>query len=438
MFIGGEKVLVFGFGKSGKAVVNLLLSYNVKIIFFGEDFLSESDKVKYLNQGVTIKEKVLDGINISEINLLIKSPGIQPNNKILKKFKKSKINIITDIELTFLLRPNLEYIAVTGSNGKTTTTTLIGELLNDGKRSVYVCGNIGTPICEVAKIANNNDIIVVELSSFQLEYAKTFKPNITVISNVGTAHIDFHGSVEQYYHDKFSFLNNLDELNYLIMHENDYDNVSKFLNGTNIHLINNNLNGNWIKYDSKELVEKKEYKLVGGHNYKNLLLALKVCEKYGVDRNHVKEVVKSFNGVEYRLEYLGEINGVKVYNDAKSTNPESLITALKSIENNVVLIVGGYDRGDDYSCIEKHLEAVVKIIGYGETSNKLQKVADNNNIKFNKCKDLTEAFTTALSNANFGMTILYSPGAASYDQFKSYNERGTLFTELYNLYNQNN
>ncbi len=433
MLNGKKKIFVYGFGKSGKACVDFLLEWGHTIVFYGDNTLDENMKSDYIQNGVLVKEKMWNESDLDEVDYLVKSPGIPKENKLVLKAKELGIKIITDIELVYLIRPHLKYIAVTGTNGKTTTTSLIGDLLQAYKKSVYVCGNIGTPVCEVAKYAQDGEIMIVELSSFQLEYTHTFQPDITVISNIGTAHIDYHGSLEQYYEDKFRFLKNLDETKKIFMHKKDYDKVDKYLNGANVSLLEIDTESKIIQYNNKELVDRDRFKLIGGHNVRNLNLALKVAEDFDIDKKDVIDVIVNFKSVAYRLEFLGKIYNVDVYNDAKSTNPQSLITALKSVKKSVLLITGGYDRGDDYHCIKEYLNCVKKIVAYGETAEKIEVIAKEENIECINAKNLKSAFVIAkeiLSKNNIDI-LLYSPGAASYDQFKNYLERGKLFTELY-------
>jgi UDP-N-acetylmuramoylalanine--D-glutamate ligase len=432
-----KKILILGAAKSGISVAKILAKdNNVTLTDIKE--IDEVNKLELEKLGVKIII-TNDQINLIDKSwdLIVKNPAIMHTSEINQKCLKLGLRIENEMEVGYHFLPkNVFIIGITGSNGKTTTTTIIFNLLKLMGKSVVLGGNIGEPLCAVLPRVKENDILLLEISDHQLLNFHDFKTNISVLTNICPTHLDYHGSYEHYkYTKKNIFLNHTNkELAIINGNNEDALEVSKdilsrkeYFNGKDAYLKDNGL---YVK--DKLIIKTDEIRLVGNHNYENILAALLVINEFGIDEKIVKEFLSSFNGVEHRIEFVKEIDGVKYYNDSKATNPTSTITALKTFNKPVHLILGGLERYQDFNELNGYLDNVKCIYAIGEVTDRIETYANENNIECKKCYKLKEALSNIFMNVKFGDIVLLSPASASQDQYKRFEDRGDEFKEIVN------
>lgn len=432
-----KNVLVLGLAKSGFSASNLLHELGANVVVNDKTDLSDSELAKELeSKGI----KVVSGHHPLEllegIDLIVKNPGIPYSNPLLNAALKKNIEIITEVELAYFISEG-KIIGITGSNGKTTTTTLIFKMLEAANKLPLIAGNIGEVACEVAKGATPENILVTELSSFQLMGTNEFRPSISVFLNLIDAHLDYHGTREEYGDAKSKIFENQTVDDFLIYNLDDEEVVSRVTeaNATLVPFsINKELdNGVYVKNDAiyfgkDEVIAINDIVLPGLHNIQNICAAIAVVKLIGVDNQAISNVLTTFAGVKHRTQYVRTLNTRKFYNDSKATNIFATQTALLAFENPVVLIAGGLDRGNGFDDLIPYFKNVHTIVVYGETADKLMDAARNAGIeKIMKVDNLVEAVDSAYSSSNEGDVVLLSPACASWDQFKTFEERGELF-----------
>ena len=433
-----KKILVLGLARSGFATAKILkqLNYDVKVNAY--DDLSNDNHANELRQ---LGIEIIDGGHplylLDEVDLIVKNPGIKYQIEFLQKAVEKNIDIITEIELANTLF-NIDMVAITGTNGKTTTTQMTFDILKKSNKDVYLAGNIGYPSIEVA-YNHPNSLIITEVSSFQLEGTKYFRPTIAAITNLGEGHLDYHESIDNYRNAKKKIYKNQTEKDILILNINEK-------NKYNLNEINSNIifydtafnteadvyiKDNIVFYDNIELFDITKLKLPGMHNIENAINAAVIAYKKGSTTEDIKEVLYNFSGVKHRLQYVGDYKGVKYYNDSKATNPVATITALSGFEQNVVLLCGGKDRGIDFHELVPYLDRVKAMVVVGESAEILQELADSNNIKCIKAVKIDDATEVASKIAETGDIVLLSPACASWDQYKSFEVRGDEFISTF-------
>ncbi len=364
--------------------------------------------------------------------LIIKSPGVSYDSNIIKKFIKLGIVIITDIEFVYWFL-NRYYIGVTGSNGKTTTTLLITNILNT-KYNVVACGNIGYSISQA--VLNNKECthLVCELSSFQLKGTKLFTPNIAVITNINECHIDYHKTLKDYIECKKKILINQTTTDYTIYNLDCPNTVELVKDSSGIKLsysITNTSADCYIKediifYKGQKILKVSKIKEKNTHTLGNYLASIIVANIHNIKKHKYIRILKEFKPVLYRFEYIKK----NIINDAKSTNVFSTIAALNSINKSTILLCGGYYRTNELYNLDDHISSIKMVVVYGETSNIVEEYFSSKNIICIKCPNLQTATKISLKYLTKKDTLLYSPMFASYDQFKSYKERGLLFNNI--------
>jgi len=427
------KALIVGFGVSGTAAKNYLESHGIACeVAKSEDI--ETNK----NLG---DEKYLDRLFLG-LSFIVASPGISPNIELFKKARKRKIKIISEFELG-CIKSCGDKIAVTGTNGKTTTVMIIKHLLQNQGRDVFLAGNIGKAVTSVCDKTTDESILILESSSFQLEKVKSFHAHIAAILNITPDHLNRHKTMKNYIKAKQNIAKNQTESDYLLINADDellMQNIPKTKAEIYYFSTKKRVRGCYAKFGSiyfydgineSKLVSLKNVKLVGEHNISNILCAsLAVYLETG--KLFLLENISSFHGVSHRIEYIKTINGVAYYNDSKATNIDSTLVALKSFKCGINLIVGGSDKGYEFNKLFENLpNNVLNIVAIGETAEKIMKAA-------NKCKfksiimvhNLKEALVLLAGNAKNGEIVLLSPACASFDQFKNYEERGSVFKKL--------
>ena len=448
-----KNILVLGLGKSGKSSIKFLQENKANITVFDDDknklieFLKENQNLKVLEYQTEF--------NISKFDYIVVSPGIKPNHNIISLAKMCEVPTITEVELVYeKYKPFL--IGVTGSNGKTTTTTLINNILNT-KYKTIACGNIGTPVCEIK--SQQYDALVVEMSSFQLTYINKLKFNISVILNLSENHLDWHFNFNDYKIAKENIYKNSKKNDYLILNADD-----KNLQSLNLYKLKckvlwfsskKECEGIFVKNNKIYLnISKKEevcdvscINLIGEHNLQNSLAAILISKLLGVSNKKIIKTLLEFNGLEHRIENFYEFEGIKCFNDSKSTTLSSTLSAIKALkEYDIVLLLGGSSKNLNYDKLAKNIPQNVKqILVFGETKNDIAKSLNKYNINYIMCENINNAI---LSSVTSGLTItasndtkyhfknhknkvciLFSPASASFDSFNSYEERGIYFKE---------
>lgn len=438
-----KNILVLGFARSGYQVAKVLNKYNISITVNSNEDLSDDILA---NELVKNGVKVISGSHplslLDNLDLIIKNPGIPYDLEFIKEAKKKNIQIITEIELAYLLY-NPKIIAVTGTNGKTTTATLIYNILKEYNPNTQLAGNIGYPLIEVMENNQNNDIVVLEISSFQLNGIEKFKPHIAVITNLGEAHLDYHGNKQEYHSIKKRIYKNQKNEDYIILKESaikeyNIDEIKSKLITYDTKYSKNikaYVKDNYFLYNNEIIFKIDKLKLKGEHNLENCINASIVALLNNIPKDIIRKVLYSFSGVKHRLQYLGDISGVSYYNDSKSTNPTSTLTALSAFEKNVILICGGKDRGIDFQELTEKMYKLKAMICVGETKDRLKKLAYKNNVECYLADKVKDATLLANSISQKGDIVLLSPACASWDQYKNFEARGEEFIETYNLIN---
>ncbi len=437
----GKKACVLGLGKSGRAVASLLQAHGFDVL---------------ISEEAHIPAPVLEGIKIETgghspdvfaCDFWIKSPGIFPKNPVLIEAKKRNIPVFSELEVAISFLPKTARIfAVTGTNGKTTTTALLGEILkadaavSSSKRKVHVCGNIGSPVSMCADLVGEQDDVVIEVSSYQLEDSSYFRPNFACLLNVTPDHLDHHGGMKNYIKAKNKIFKYQRAQDTLVLNGADLvcaqaaekAKSSVFAFSTHPkHLLKTD-----VFFDGDELIFSEGHHLYpphlkGIHNVENAMAAALMALAAGVSAQVIQQVFEHFAPMEHRIEQFAYHRGVIYVNDSKATNLDSTITALKSFEpaHNVWLILGGRDKGASYEVLLPYLKGRCKhVLTIGECMDKIER--ELNGFEVVRCGTLETAVERAMKQAIRGDVVLLSPACASFDQFKDYEERGRIFKRL--------
>lgn len=438
-----KKVLVIGLARSGMAAIKVLDKLGAKISLsevkvptLQEKKILDDLNVEILNQDMSVFEKDFD--------LVIKNPGVSPTGPIVKRLNERYIPIITEIELAYQVSKPQHYIAITGTNGKTTTTTLVYEILKQAfKDKALVGGNIGTPLCELVLehnlMENEGYYISLEISNHQLVDIDRFRPEISTIINLTPDHLETMGSLENYYKSKTEVYRNMKDDDIFIFNADD-NNIEEYSKKYPINckiqtfsLESKNtfahLDDGYIVINNEKVLPLESIKLVGKHNIQNVIISVMACKALNISNEDINIAVSNFNGVEHRIEFVREINGVKYYNDSKGTNTDATITAIKAFDDNIILLVGGYEKGLSMDEMKKYMNPVKQVIGYGVAGKRIASDLVDNPIIVTT---LDEAVNKAFELAKSGDTVLLSPTTSSYDQYKNYEERGKHFKSLVN------
>ena len=361
-----KKILILGAARSGLAAAKILAKNNDVTICDLKPLTKENtDYLKSLGVKVIITDDQCSIIN-KEYDLIIKNPAIMAMSDVVKKIKSENIPCINEMELAYHYLPkNLTIIGVTGSNGKTTTVTMIYQLLKMHNKKVIIGGNIGTPLCDLIDEIEENSILLLEISDHQLYDFQDFKTNISVLTNLCPTHLDYHGSYQNYMQAKKKIFNHHTKEDIAIINKSNPDSmtITKDILSTKIY-FNDELNyikDNYLYLNNELYLNLDDMLLKGRHNYENLLAALLVVKQFGLDKHIVNEFIKTFRGVEHRIEYVTTKNNVEYYNDSKSTNPTATITALKTFNKPIHLILGGLNRNQDFNELNDYMTNVKTI-----------------------------------------------------------------------------
>lgn len=444
MELRDKKILILGLAISGVSTAKALSKLGAKITV--TDMKSEEELAEQLLElkGIDIHYVLgSNDVDLDKIDLIVKSPGIPLDIPIIKEAQKRGIEVVTDIELAYRITKN-KFIAITGTNGKTTTTALTGELIKKAGFNCHVTGNIGIGILWEAVNAEYDDIFVIEASSFQLESTRYFKPDISVITNITPDHLNWHKTFDNYVNAKKKVFINQKHSDYTILNYDDLllREIGKEVKSHLIYFSVNNKLEKGVYIDDYKIVindginiinvmDYRELKIPGRHNLENALAVVSIGWAMGIDVKIIANSLREFEGVEHRIEFVDRISGVNFYNDSKGTNPDASIKAIEAIKEPIILIAGGMDKGSNFEeFIDSFNNKVKALVLLGETKEKIKDTAISkgfNNIYIvNSIEEaVIKSFQLAVPNDN----VLLSPACASWDMFKSYEERGRLFKE---------
>ena len=431
-----KKIFILGMARSGYEAAKLLSDYNNEIIVTDgkeqkEELVSELES---LGVKVIITSDQLSLLDDS-FDYVIKNPGIKYDNPVVVKAKELGIKVINEVEMAYsFLDKSVNIIGVTGSNGKTTTTTLISEFMKNSFDNVYLGGNIGIPLSNFVRDIKPNSYLVLEISDHQLCDMYNFKTNVSVLTNITPTHLDFHKSYEVYQMTKKKIFNNHTSDDLAVINKDDEVSmkITDDIKSTKVYYGHDKTNLAYydeegIYYDGKLVIKLDDIILKGKHNYQNIMGAIIAVKKYGVTNEVIQKVLKEFKGVEHRLEYVDTINGVTYYNDSKATNCVSTITALNSFDKPTILLLGGYDRGHSFHDLDDSMKNVKCVVCFGETKNRIEEFCNDLNIKCYKNDTLKEAMNVVKDICTPGDVVLLSPACASWDQYDKFEDRGDEF-----------
>ena len=433
-----EKVLVIGCANSGYWVAKLLNKKGYDVTITDSRPLSEKKELEEL--GI----KVCDGghpdfLKDVEWNFVVKNPGIPYSNPFVRYFVENGIDIFTEIEIALRYPIAYDVAAITGTNGKTTVTTLVYEILKEDTIA-YPCGNIGTALSEIVyKHENESANIALEISAFQLLGAPTFHPEVAVITNLSPDHLDYFDTLQDYYDAKNLIYKNMTGDDWFLRNIDD-EVVMANMKEVNCKIVDYSLDkkadlmvdGDWVTLFGKQLFNIHSLKIIGRHNLQNAMIAAAMAYKLDAKVESIQKVIKEFEGVEHRIEFVDEIDGVSYYNDSKGTNVDSTITALRAFDKPVILLAGGHDKHTGFDGLKDYTNKIKKLITFGETKEELAKLKDDAII----CETMDEALKVAHDLAVKDDVILLSPACSSYDQFKNFEERGEIFKKLVREFNK--
>lgn len=438
--IKDKKVFILGMARSGYEAAKLLATDNkVLVTDMNEQDAEQVKELEKLGVRVVISKNPSDLLDES-YDVMVKNPGIKYTHPTVVKAHELGIDVINEVELAYgYMNENVNIIGVTGSNGKTTTVTLIYNILKEAGFPVYIGGNIGTPLCHFVKDIKENEYLVMEISDHQLCDMYKFKTNVSVLTNIFDVHTDFHDSHERYVMTKKKIFNNHTKDDIAII---NYDNkeavdISKDINSTKYYFSKNSkqnvyLKDNAIYYHDEKVIDCNDIKLKGMHNYENIMAAISAVKVYNVDNESICKVLKTFGGVEHRIEYVDTIDGVDYYNDSKATNCESTKIALKSFKQPTLLILGGLDRGHSFEDLTPCMNNVTYVACYGETKTRIKEYCDKIGKDCGIFDNLEKATLSCFEKAQKGDVVLLSPACASWDQYKKFEDRGDEFKSIVN------
>ncbi|MBI3399359.1 MAG: UDP-N-acetylmuramoyl-L-alanine--D-glutamate ligase [Deltaproteobacteria bacterium] len=442
----GKKVLVVGLARTGISVARFLNEKGAVVT--ATDVLPES-KIKGIdalrNAGIKVEVGRHSLKYFLDAALIVLSPGVPPDIAPLQQARKKGVDIISEIELAshFIQEPLL---AIAGTNGKTTTTTLMGKVLEDAGKAVFVGGNIGLPLIEYVASGHKADCLVVEASSFQLEGIRQFKPHIAVLLNITEDHLDRYADFDEYAAAKFRLFKNMDKGDFAIVNIDDATikpqisylksqicvlpfSSSKVLK-EGIYYKNGEIACS--VEGKKEFYPTEDFKLKGIHNIENIMAAIAAARLCGISQNRILKTVNEFKGLPHRMELIRELKGIAYYNDSKGTNIGALQKSLDGVNSSVILIAGGKDKGGDYRVLYDLIKKKVKLlILLGEAKDKI-KEAFSGLTAITMVESLKDAVDLAHNKAAAGDVVLLSPACSSFDMFKDYKERGDLFRKFVN------
>jgi len=445
MDLEGKTVLVIGLGRTGTATARFLLDKGARVLAAEEKPISELGDAIAPLQGVPgfefgIGQGDLDAL--SRVDLIVPSPGVAPFHPLLAEGARRNMPIVSELELASgYVKKSI--IAITGTNGKTTTTTLLGEILARCGKRVFVGGNIGTPLISHVGDSQEEDFVVLEVSSFQLQWVSDFHPFIAMLLNVSCDHLDYHASLEEYRAVKERIFARQGRGDLAILNGDDPQlaDLAERLPAEHVVLFSSFskpaegifVDGPSLRYRSAgrdETYPVGAIRLKGAHNLENIMAAVVAARTCGCPAERITEAISTFTGIAHRIEFAGTADGVAYYDDSKGTNVDAVYRALQSFDGTVVLLLGGRYKGGDFTVLETLLRERVKaVIVFGEAAGQIEAMIGGT-VETQRAGTLREAVGVARRIATPGDTVLLSPGCSSFDEFKNYEERGSVFKDL--------
>lgn len=434
-----KKIYILGMARSGYEAAKLLSQYHNDILITDGKEQNE-DQVRELEElgvRVIITQNQAKYLN-SGFDYVIKNPGIRYDSECVLKAQELGIPVINEVELAYHFLPqDCNIIGITGSNGKTTTTTLIYEMFQRSGRRVHLGGNIGYPLCSLIGKIQNGDTLVLEISAQQLHDMCDFKMNYAVLTNLSEVHLDFFGTFDDYKeHKKRIFQNqSLEEFSIINVGDAEVVRLTQDISGSKIGFSSKGsadacIIDGFICYYGEKIIALDDIRVKGMHNYENIMGAMIVALKNGIDKDIVCEVLKDFAGVEHRIEFVKRLCGREFYNDSKATNVKSTQIALSSFEQPVILLLGGYDRGHSFDELKEYMSHVKEIVCYGATKERIKEFALTVSVRCEVVDTLEEATRIAYLASADGDVILLSPACASWDQYQCFEDRGDEFKKV--------
>ena len=436
-----KKIFILGMARSGYEAAKLLSFYDNKILITDRKKQDKDHVDELINLGVEIHicDDPIDLLD-ETFDYVVKNPGIKLDHPVVLKAGKLGIPVTNEVEVAYNFLPKgVQIVGITGSNGKTTTTTLTYEIMKRAGLPVHLGGNIGYPVCSLVKACKENDILVLEISGHQLHDFINFKTDVSVMTNLTEVHTDHFGSYENYKYNKCLIFKKHTEKDIAILNLNNED-VMTGTKDIKSHKIlfsstqdaDLTIKDNSIYYYEEKIVDLKDICLKGLHNYENIMCAIAVVKKYGVKNDVIVDYLKKFGGVEHRIEFVRELNKREFYNDSKATNVKSTQIALSAFSTPTIVLLGGLDRGLPFDDLTDYLNNTKEIICYGETKSKIKEYAQSINKKCEVVDNLEQAIRLAYENSDEGDVILLSPACASWDQYDSFEARGNEFKRIVN------
>lgn len=448
MDISNKTVLVVGTGKSGVAAAKLLLHHAKKVYIQDGNEALDVAAFRSKNPELTPVELILGDVSedmLKSFDIAVLSPGVPLDIPLVEKMKALGMTIWGEIELAYVLGKG-HVVAITGTNGKTTTTTLVGQIMARHFAHVAVVGNIGIPYTSVAEETTDDTVVVAEISSFQLETIDTFAPKAAAILNITPDHLNRHHTMEAYIEAKEQIAKNQTEEDVCVLNYED-DVTRKFGERVKAQVIYFSSrrrlekgiyleDGNivYCRENPEKVCHVDELKLLGMHNYENVMAAVAMAAAYHVPMEIIRKTIREFTAVEHRIEFVAEKNGVAYYNDSKGTNPDAAIKGIQAMNRPTFLIGGGYDKDSSYDeWIQSFDGKVKKLVLLGATKEKINETAKRLGFTDTILADtFEEAVNICVEQAEPGDAVLLSPACASWGMFKNYEERGDKFKELVN------
>lgn len=437
-----KKVLVLGLAKSGESAARVLKALGAIVtVNDGKPFDENPAAQSLLAEGIKVitGEHPL-GLLEEAFEVMVKNPGIPYDNPMVVRALALGIPVITEVELAYLISES-PIIGITGTNGKTTTTTMIAEILNADGQVAKLSGNIGFPASDVAASSSSDERLIMELSSFQLMGIETFRPHIGVITNVFSAHLDYHGSQVNYEAAKWRIQENMTADDYLVLNFNQEKLRHKARQSlaeiVPFSTTDETKSGAYIAdggiyFKDERIMAVADLSLPGEHNLENALAAICVAKLSNVSTEAIISILMTFSGVKHRLQYLGQKSTIKFYNDSKATNILATQKALSGFDNQKLwLLAGGLDRGNGFEALSSDIAGLKGMVVFGETAPKLRELAEQLNIPVFESETVATAAQLAYEQATPGDTILLSPANASWDQYKTFEQRGDLFIDAF-------
>ena len=437
-----KKIFILGMARSGYQAARVLAHHGCEIVLNDKNENQDKDHIKELED---LGVKVILGSHPDDIldesfDYLIKNPGIKFDHKYLKYAEEHNIKVINEIEMAYHLLPKgVKLVAITGTNGKTTTTSIIYDIVSHAfPGRTHLAGNIGFPLCEVIENIKENDYLIMEIGVPQLHDFYDFNPDIAVLTNIFEAHLDMFKTREYYNETKLRMFQNHTKKNIAIINYSNEDAyiITKDIKSTKKYFSSKEIiDGCYLKdddiyYYDEKIINVHDLKLQGAHNYENVMCAIMVSKELNIDNDTIVKSLKEFTSVEHRIEYVRTLNGKEFYNDSKATNITSTQIALSAFNKPTVLLLGGLERHQNFLDLKDYLKNTKLVICFGENKNRIKEEMDSLKIETFVVENLKEAVALANEHSSKGDVILLSPGSASWDQYKCFEDRGTEFKEL--------